>query len=409
MRKFLILQMQTIHTLSNGIRILHIHRDLPVAYIGVAIDVGTRDEQADENGMAHFVEHMMFKGTKRRRPYHIINYLESVGGQMDAYTTKEDTYVYSVLPVEYSERAIELMADLVLNSTFPESELEKERLVVLDEIDSYKDTPSELIFDEFEEKLFRGQSIGCPILGTEESLESFDSVRMKSFTDRCYTANRILLFALGSMSEDWFVRKVEKYFSSASGWSSRAAQAIIPVSFSHTVEKDTNQVHCIIGASTPRQVSPERYKMVLLNNILGGPNMSSLLNMAVREKYGYCYTIESSLTGYTDTGVWTLYFGCDERNFEKARRLSIKCLERICENRLSDHALAVAKRQFRGQVLISRQNVESYILGISKAVLHNEPLRSSEDILAEIDTYTSESIMSTAQSMFSDLSTLIYK
>ena len=401
--------MQTIHTLSNGIRILHIHRELPVAYIGVAIDVGTRDEQADENGMAHFVEHMMFKGTKRRRPYQIINYLESVGGQMDAYTTKEDTYVYSVLPVEYSERAIELMADLVLNSTFPESELEKERLVVLDEIDSYKDTPSELIFDEFDEKLFRGQSIGRPILGTENSLESFDSARMKSFTDRCYTANRILLFALGSMSEDWLVRKVEKYFSSASGWSSRATQSIIPFAFSHTVEKDTNQVHCIIGTSTPQQVSPERYKMVLLNNILGGPNMSSLLNMAVREKYGYCYTIESSLTGYTDTGVWTLYFGCDERNFEKAHRLSLKCLERICENQLSDHALAVAKRQLRGQVLISRQNVESYILGISKTVLHNEPLRSSEDILAEIDTYTSESIMSTAQSMFSDLSTLIYK
>ncbi|MCQ2331767.1 MAG: insulinase family protein [Paludibacteraceae bacterium] len=401
--------MQTIHTLSNGIRILHIHRELPVAYIGVAIDVGTRDEQADENGMAHFVEHMMFKGTKRRRPYQIINYLESVGGQMDAYTTKEDTYVYSVLPVEYSERAIELMADLVLNSTFPESELEKERLVVLDEIDSYKDTPSELIFDEFDEKLFRGQSIGRPILGTENSLESFDSARMKSFTDRCYTANRILLFALGSMSEDWLVRKVEKYFSSASGWSSRAAQSIIPFAFSHTVEKDTNQVHCIIGTSTPQQVSPERYKMVLLNNILGGPNMSSLLNMAVREKYGYCYTIESSLTGYTDTGVWTLYFGCDERNFEKAHRLSLKCLERICENQLSDHVLAVAKRQLRGQVLISRQNVESYILGISKTVLHNEPLRSSEDILAEIDTYTSESIMSTAQSMFSDLSTLIYK
>lgn len=409
MRKFFIRQMHTIHTLSNGVRTLHIHRDLPVVYVGVAIDVGTRDELPYENGMAHFVEHMMFKGTKRRRPYHIINYLESVGGQMDAYTTKEDTYVYSVLPVEYAERAIELMADLVLNSTFPESELEKERLVVLDEIDSYKDSPSELIFDEFEEKLFLGQSIGHPILGTEKSLESFDSESMRNFTKRCYTANRMLVFALGSMSEDWFERKVEKYFLCASGFSTRSAQIINPVEFNHTSAMDTNQIHCIIGASTSQQVSPERYKMVLLNNILGGPNMSSLLNMAVREKYGYCYTIESTLTGYTDTGLWTLYFGCDERNFEKAHKLSLKCLEKISETPMSNHALAVAKRQLRGQVLISRQNVESYILGISKTVLHNEPLRSSEDILAEIDTYSSETIMSTAQSMFSNLSTLIYR
>lgn len=400
--------MFSLHTLSNRVRILHVHKDLPISYIGVAIDSGTRDELENESGIAHFTEHLMFKGTTHRKAHHIISRLESVGGQMDAYTTKEDTYVYSTVPAEYSERALELLSDVVLNSTFPENEMEKERIVVVDEIDCYKDSPAELIYDEFEEKLFPGQAIGRNILGSEETLENFDTKSMLKYVKRCYTADRLLVFAMGSMSEDWLMNKVEKYFSAATGKSKRKLTPIVSGTFNERIKMDTNQIHCIIGTSTPKQECEDRYKMVLLNNILGGPNMSSLLNMAIRERHGYCYTIESSLTGYVDTGVWTLYFGCDEHNMDKAYNLCMKQLDMIKAERLTERQLAVAKKQLRGQVLISRQNNEAIILGLSKQVLHHEKVRPSDVILSEIDTYTPEDIRSTAENMLNNLSTLIY-
>ena len=200
---------------ANGIRILHFADTMPISYVGVAIDAGTRDELPNESGMAHFVEHLLFKGTKRRRSWHIINWLESVGGQLDAYTTKEETYIYATVPTEYTERALELLADVVLNSTFPENEIEKERDVVLDEIQSYNDSPSELIYDEFEELLFPHDPIGRNILGTEQSLEAFTSERMQAFVSRNYTPDRMVVFAMGNIKFDWLLKKVEKYFHNA--------------------------------------------------------------------------------------------------------------------------------------------------------------------------------------------------
>ena len=419
-------------SIANGIRILHLTDNMPISYVGVAIDAGTRDELPDESGMAHFVEHLLFKGTKHRRSWHIINWLESVGGQLDAYTTKEETYIYATVPTEYTERAIELLADVVLNSTFPENEIEKERDVVLDEIQSYNDSPSELIYDEFEELLFPHDPIGRNILGTEQSLETFTSERMQAFVSRNYTPDRMVVFAMGNIKFDWLVKKVEKYFHNAQycppvlggraagGGGSQFSilnsqlstrQAPQPYTPTHrTTPRDTYQAHCIIGNRCIPMTSNERLTMLLLNNILGGPNMSSRLNLALRERNGLCYTIESNVTNYTDTGVWNIYFGCDPRNLAKAKRLCMQQLDLLCSTPLNNNQLATAKRQLRGQVLIGNQNKENLILGLSKAYLHGLELKPDSEHFQFIDSLTPSDLQSLAQRIFNpdQLSTLIY-
>ncbi len=416
-----------IHTLSNGIRILHLTDNMPISYIGVAIDAGTRDELPDESGMAHFVEHLLFKGTERRRSWHIINRLESVGGQLDAYTTKEETYIYATVPNEYTDRALELLADIVLNSTFPENEIEKERDVVVDEIQSYNDSPSELIYDEFEELLFPHDPIGRNILGTEQSLETFDSTRVQQFVHRNYTPDRMVVFAMGNIKFDWFVKRIEKYFTpyshlalgggeesfqlSTFNFQLSTRQTPQPYTPAHrTTPRDTYQAHCIIGNRCIPMSSHERLTMLLLNNILGGPNMSSRLNLVLRERNGLCYTIESNVTNYTDTGVWNIYFGCDPRNLAKAQRLCMQQLDMLCSTPLNDNQLTTAKRQLRGQVLIGNQNKENLILGLSKAYLHGLELKPDSEHFQFIDSLTPSDLQSLAQRIFNpdQLSTLIY-
>ena len=418
---------------ANGIRVLHFADTMPISYVGVAIDAGTRDELPNESGMAHFVEHLLFKGTKRRRSWHIINWLESVGGQLDAYTTKEETYIYATVPTEYTERALELLADVVLNSTFPENEIEKERDVVLDEIQSYNDSPSELIYDEFEELLFPHDPIGRNILGTEQSLETFDSERVQQFVHRNYTPDRMVVFAMGNINFDWLVKKIEKYFY-ITNFSPKLGEMVedqrgmqkflIPHSsfLTHrqapqlytpthrTTPRDTYQAHCIIGNRCIPMTSDERLTMLLLNNILGGPNMSSRLNLALRERNGLCYTIESNVTNYTDTGVWNIYFGCDPRNLAKAKRLCMQQLDLLYTKPLNDKQLTIAKRQLRGQVLIGNQNKENLILGLSKAYLHGLELKPDSEHFRFIDSLTPSDLQSLAQRIFNpdQLSSLTY-
>ncbi len=420
-------------SIANGLRVLHLADNMPITYVGVAIDAGTRDELPDESGMAHFVEHLLFKGTKRRRAWHIINWLESVGGQLDAYTTKEETYIYATVPTEYTERAIELLADIILNSTFPENEIEKERDVVLDEIQSYNDSPSELIYDEFEELLFPHDPIGRNILGTEQSLETFNSQRIQAFVRRNYTPDRMVLFAMGNMKPDWLLKKVEKYFT-ATKFSPKLGEMVEdqrgvqkfltphssflthrqtpqPYTPAHrTTPRDTYQAHCIIGNRGIAMNTEERLTMLLLNNILGGPNMSSRLNLALRERNGLCYTIESNVTNYTDTGVWNIYFGCDPRNLAKAKRLCMQQLDLLCTKPLNDKQLTTAKRQLRGQVLIGNQNKENLILGLSKAYLHGLELKTDNEHFRFIDSLTANDLQQLAQRIFNpnQLSTLIY-
>ena len=420
-------------SIANGLRVLHLADNMPITYVGVAIDTGTRDELPDESGMAHFVEHLLFKGTKRRRAWHIINWLESVGGQLDAYTTKEETYIYATVPTEYTERAIELLADIVLNSTFPENEIEKERDVVLDEIQSYNDSPSELIYDEFEELIFPLDPIGRNILGTEQSLETFNSQRIQAFVRRNYTPDRMVLFAMGNIKFDWLAKKVEKYFT-ATKFSPKLGEMVEdqrgvqkfltphssflthrqtpqPYTPAHrTTPRDTYQAHCIIGNRGIAMNTEERLTMLLLNNILGGPNMSSRLNLALRERNGLCYTIESNVTNYTDTGVWNIYFGCDPRNLAKAKRLCMQQLDLFYTKPLNDKQLATAKRQLRGQVLIGNQNKENLILGLSKAYLHGLELKPDNEHFRFIDSLTANDLQQLAQRIFNpnQLSSLTY-
>ena len=396
----------------NGIRVLHLADLMPISYVGVAIDAGTRDELPDESGMAHFVEHLLFKGTKHRRSWHIINWLESVGGQLDAYTTKEETYIYATVPTEYTERAIELLADIILNSTFPENEIEKERDVVLDEIQSYNDSPSELIYDEFEELLFPHDPIGRNILGTEQSLETFNSERIQAFVRRNYTPDRMVIFAMGNIKPDWLLKKVEKHFSVRQIRQVRQVRQL-PQKYTpthRTTPRDTYQAHCIIGNRCLPMSSHERLTMLLLNNILGGPNMSSRLNLALRERNGLCYTIESNVTNYTDTGVWNIYFGCDPRNLAKAKRLCMQQLDLLCSTPLNNNQLATAKRQLRGQVLIGNQNKENLILGLSKAYLHGLELKPDSEHFRFIDSLTANDLQQIAQRIFNpnQLSSLTY-
>ena len=420
-------------SIANGLRVLHLADNMPITYVGVAIDAGTRDELPDESGMAHFVEHLLFKGTKHRRAWHIINWLESVGGQLDAYTTKEETYIYATVPTEYTERAIELLADIILNSTFPENEIEKERDVVLDEIQSYNDSPSELIYDEFEELLFPHDPIGRNILGTEQSLETFNSERIQAFVRRNYTPDRMVIFAMGNIKPDWLAKKVEKYFT-ATKFSPKLGEMVedqrgvqkfltphssflthrqTPQLYTpahRTTPRDTYQAHCIIGNRGIAMNTKERLTMLLLNNILGGPNMSSRLNLALRERNGLCYTIESNVTNYTDTGVWNIYFGCDPRNLAKAKRLCMQQLDLLCTKPLNDKQLATAKRQLRGQVLIGNQNKENLILGLSKAYLHGLELKTDNEHFRFIDSLTANDLQQLAQRIFNpkQLSSLTY-
>ena len=372
-----------------------------MVYCGFAINAGTRDELENEHGIAHFAEHVLFKGTKKRCSWQIINRLEAVGGELDAYTTKEETFIYSVVPQKYCERAVELLSDIVFNSTFPQCELKKEKMVILDEIQSYNDSPSELIFDEFEELIFSNSPLGRNILGTENSLQQFSSNDLQNFVNRCYTTDNILFFVYGNISFEKFLKLAEKYFdvpSSQRNFQRNSLKNYLPQNIE--AEKDTFQTHCLIGNRASHFKDENRLAQVLLNNILGGPLLSSRLNLAVRERNGLVYSIDSSLTPYTDTGVWNIYFGCDKSNFDKCINLIYRELEILQNNEISGKDLKKAKKQFAGQLLISHQNKESYILAAAKSVLHLNSFATQEKIIEKINQITAQELQSIAQKLF---------
>ena len=390
-----------IHTLKNGIRLLHIKAASPVVYCGFAINAGTRDELENEHGIAHFAEHILFKGTKKRSSWQIINRLEAVGGELDAYTTKEETFIYSVVPQKYCERAMELLSDIVFNSIFPQCELEKEKTVILDEIQSYNDSPSELIFDEFEELIFSNSPLGRNILGTEKTLQQFSSNDLQNFVNRCYTTDNILFFVYGNIYFERILKFAEKYFdlpSSERNFQRNSLKNYLPQNVE--AEKDTFQTHCLIGNRAVSFGRKERFAQVLLNNILGGPLLSSRLNLAVRERNGLVYSIDSSLMPYTDTGVWSIYFGCDKNNFEKCIKLIYKELDILQNKEISEKDLKKAKKQFAGQLLISHQNKESYILAAAKSALHLNSIDTQEKIIEKINNISAQEIQKMAQELF---------
>ncbi|HIU55071.1 MAG TPA: insulinase family protein [Candidatus Gallibacteroides avistercoris] len=394
------------YTLPNGLRMIHLPVPGSVSYCGFTVNAGTRDEFSREYGMAHFVEHMLFKGTHRRKAWHILNRMESVGGELNAFTTKEETVVYSIFLNTHFERAVELLGDLVFNSRFPEAEMEKEREVILDEINSYKDNPAELIYDEFENLLFDGHEIGHLILGTTETLQRFTSADGRSFVNRLYTPSNMVFFSTGSVEFSKIVRWGEKYLGGIASDTAVSAREkpgrYQPVR--RTEQMDTFQAHVIIGNRAYDLYDDKRYAMVLLNNILGGPCMNSRLNLALRERHGYVYTVESTFTPYSDTGVFSIYFGTDPQKVDRCVALVYKVLSDIRKNSLSSMQLSSAKKQMIGQVCVDTDNHENVALGLGKSFLRFGRYSSVQEVCRKIEAITSSDILEVANEVLDEAS-----
>ncbi|MBQ8265445.1 MAG: insulinase family protein [Bacteroides sp.] len=401
-----------IHTLSNGLRIIHAPNQSAVAYCGFAVDAGTRDEADHEQGMAHFVEHLLFKGTKKRHAWHILNRMENVGGDLNAYTNKEETIVYSAFLAEHFPRAVELLADIVFHSTFPQQEIDKEVEVIIDEIQSYEDSPSELIFDDFEELLFPNHPLGRNILGKPDLLHQFKSEDTLRFTSRYYRPENVVFFVQGNVDFKRVVRLVERATAdvapSTESYSRRRPDLYVPRSL--TLHRDTHQAHVMIGSRGYDAHDEKRTALYLLNNILGGPGMNSRLNVSLRERSGLVYNVEANLTSYTDTGVFCIYFGTEHDHVDRCIRLVKKELKRLCEKPLSTNQLNAAKKQIIGQIGVARDNAESTALGMAKTFLHYNKMDDPQEVFRRIEALTSKELWEVSNEMFAEeqLSTLIY-
>lgn len=400
------------YTLANGLRIVHKPFNGNVSYSGFMVNAGTRDECEDEYGMAHFVEHMLFKGTKKRRSHHIINRMENVGGELNAYTNKEETVIYSIFLEEHFERAFELLSDLTFHSQFPQNEIDKEIEVIIDEIHSYEDNPSELIFDEFENLVFSQSQIGHNILGEERLLQTFDNGKASAFFKRNYVPSNMVFFSLGKTDFGKIVRCAEKYLSCicpSHYTRTRVSPEIIP-SKEQKAEKDTSQTHALIGARSYSLHDPKRKTLNLLNNILGGPGMNSRLNISLREKRGYVYNVESSVTTYTDTGLFSIYFGSDKRNAGKCIKLIHQELKKLRETKLTTLQLAAAKKQLIGQIGVSSDNRENVALSLGKSFFHYNHFNTLEESFAKIESITAQQLLEVANEILDErgLFTLIY-
>lgn len=395
------------HTLLNGLRIIHRSFPSDISYCGIAVNSGTRDEFPAEQGMAHFVEHMLFKGTEKRKAHHVVNRMENVGGELNAYTSKEETFVYAAFPEEYLSRTVELLNDIVFHSQFPDRQIEKEREVIIDEILSYEDSPSELIYDDFENLVFAGHDLGHYILGDPGTLQSFHSGNIKRFVERQYRPEGMVFFSFGKTPFPKVVRLAEKYFSVTSN----PANGVLPVKprFSpdilapvrKLVQKDTSQSHVLIGWRTFNMHHPHRYALYMINHILGGGSLNSRLNVSLREKHGLVYHVESNLTLYSDTGLFTIYFASDPKFREKCMRLINKEIGKMMQTELTVVQLMRVKRQWKGQMGIAAENHENSILGMGKAFLHFNRYTPLDELYSHIDRITPQKIREVANEIFS--------
>ena len=400
------------HTLSNGLRIIHAQNQSAVAYCGYAIDAGTRDEEENEQGMAHFVEHLIFKGTQKRHSWHILNRMEHVGGDLNAYTNKEETVVYSAFLVEHFPRAVELLTDIVFHSTYPQAEIDKEVEVIIDEIQSYEDTPSELIFDDFEELVFPNHPLGRNILGKPELLRQFKSEDALRFTNRFYRPDNMVFFVQGNVDFKRVVRLLEKAVSDipATITERNRIKPELYIPQNKTIHRDTHQAHVMIGCRSYDTHDKKRTALYLLNNILGGPGMISRLNVALRERSGLVYNVEANLTSYTDTGLFSIYFGTDQEDVKQCLRLVHKELKRLREKPLSSTQLATAQKQIIGQIGVAADNFENNALNMAKTYLHYNKYEEPQEVYKRIQSLTPQDLWEVANEMFCEenLSTLIY-
>ena len=432
-------------TLDNGLRIIHLPSVSQVVWCGYDLAVGSRDEQPGEEGLAHFCEHMTFKGTERRSALQVINALESVGGELNAFTNKEDTVFYAAVTKEHFVKAVNLLSDIVFHSQYPQHEIDKEVEVICDEIESYNDSPAELIYDEFENLIFQGHPLGHNILGQADQLRTYTTADALRFVHRHYRPDNAVFFVYGDVDFKRLCKLLEKFTvyslgscvpAVASGKAERtddlpASQSPFqPIVYSsvnckpsarpegalsseRTVNKKlgTHQAHVMIGTQAYRYDDPRRMTLYLLNNILGGPGMNARLNLSLRERHGLVYTVESSMAAYSDTGVWSVYFGCDHHDINRCLRLVRKELDRIMLRQLSASQLMAAKRQLKGQLAIACDNREQFALDFGRNYLHHGYERDLDLLFARIDAVTAEDIQKVAGNLFpaEKLTTLIIK
>lgn len=376
------------HILPNGLKVAVSHTDARVSYIGVAVGSGSRDEEPRRHGLAHFVEHTIFKGTLRRRSSAISRRMESIGGELNACTSKEDTIIYTSAPAGNAARALELLADIVANSIFPASELETEHEVVVEEIKSYLDTPSENVYDEYEERIFAGNALAHNILGDPESVRSLTADDCRDFLDRNYTPGNMVVYISGPDAPERMIGLVEKYFGHLHfpvRRLDRIRPEIVPV-FSEVVDNDGFQAHTIYGARTFPRYDERRFALYLLSNYLGGPCMSSRLNSELREKRGLVYSVDSFVSNFSDAGLFSIYIGCDRKNVDKCLRLTRRELDRLIQDRMPERTLERIKKQYCGQLLVSTDNRENMAMGMGKSMLHHgriyDPSHTAERIMA---------------------------
>lgn len=402
-----------LHTLSNGIRLIHKHDTMAVSYCGMVINTGSRDESETEQGLAHFVEHMLFKGTKNRRSGHIINRLEHVGGELNAFTSKEETVVYAGIMNEHLEKAVDLIGDIVFQSIFPAKEFEKERVIILDEIQSYNDSPSELIYDDFEEILFQHHPIGHNILGTPELLNQYTPEDAHHFVQKNYQPDEMVFFVLGNVDFKKLIRWCEKYFIPVQNNLLRQPRLTPQVGTSgrNQIERNTHQVHFMLGNRAYDQHHDDRMALYLLNNILGGPGMNSLLNLSLREKHGLVYNVESVYQPLSDTGMWTVYFGSDPENLAKCERLIMSELKKIREQEIPASALKKYKMQLMGQMALASEQKENLAISLGKSLMRYGKVDDVSVVKKHIEMVSAEQINRIANDIFdeSKLTVLIYQ
>lgn len=401
------------YTLPNGIRLIHQYVDSPVAHCGVIFNTGSRDEKPEEQGMAHFIEHTIFKGTHKRKAYHILSRLEDVGGELNAYTTKEETALYASFLNEYYNRTIELFSDILIDSTFPEKELKKEKEVIIEEINSYNDSPSELIFDEFEDLVYDGHPIGRNILGTPENIKRFNRNDVKRFIRENYNTDEMVICSVGKITPKKIQNLVERHFSHVPK-NPRKHQRTKFIGYkpeTRLVHKDTFQAHCIMGNEAYDSNHPQRIAMILLNNILGGQSMNSRLNLSLRERNGMAYNVESSYTAYTDTGIINIYFGTDKENLDRAIKLVNREIKKLQTQEMGSLQLSKAKKQLVGQLAMAQENREDLMLTLGKSFLLYNRVDSLEKVNNKIEKVTASELMEIANEVLDreKLSTLIFK
>ncbi len=404
-------------TLPCGLRVVCAPRRSQVVYCGIAVDAGTRDELPGESGMAHLTEHMSFKGTGQRSARQIITRMESVGGDLNAYTGKEETVYYCTMLRPHLARAIELLLDIALHSTYPQREMVREVEVVTDEIESYNDSPSELIYDEFESLLFPDHPLGRNILGEAERLRQLTTADVQAFAKRLYRPDRMVLFVYGDVELERVCRLVEKCLGTQERVGQAAAhrQAFNPKSEEEPQyvvrQRQTHQAHVMMGTRCFGATDPRQLSLFMLNNLLGGPGMSSRLNMALRERNGLVYTVESNLTNYTDAGVWSVYFGCDHEDVPRCRNLVLHELHRLTETPLTTRVFEAARRQLKGQIGTSYDNAENVAIGMAKRFLHYGKTQTMEQLFERLDALTPEILWQTASQVFAPdhLLTLVYE